>query len=369
MAKKRTPAKPKADPPEKRRARGTGTIFYDARRGAWVGRVPVGRTPAGSTKYVTRSAPTQRELLAAMAAARPPGPETTVGQWCERWLKDIDVRPGSMDSYSKSVRLRIKPALGHVRLCDLTTHQADAAVKKWVRDTSAATAALTLAHLHGCLEAAVRAEAIARNPAKTVRKPRATKKAIDPFAVAELGKVIAAATATPEHRIFAVLASVGCRSGEAMGLDVGDWDAAARTLAITKTQRRAGRGTGPPKSKRSTRTVRVPDAAVPAVAATVKGRTHGPLFPAVTGKRLTHTTLAGRWRRTVRAAGVPYRNPHQMRHAVATALVSAGVPIGDVAKFLGDSVATVVASYLHPSGADPSDTLDALFRTPPDAVR
>ena len=50
-----------------------------------------------------------------------------------------------------------------------------------------------------------------------------------------------------------------------------------------------------------------------------------------------------------------------MRHSCATLLVSNGVPIGDVAKFLGDSVATVVKTYLHPAGSDVSAALSKLL--------
>lgn len=356
---------PKNSTVSKRRARGTGSIFHDARRDVWVGRIPVGRSSGGATKYITRSAQTQKSLLAKLRDAQPPGPETTVAQWCTRWLEQLDVRAGSHDSYAKSVRLHIGPTLGHVRIRDLATHQVEAAVRKWTADTSANTAFLTLAHLHGCLEAAVRVGVLDRNPAKTARKPRRVKKELDPFTVAELGKIIAVGIADPDFGIFALLAAVGCRSGEAMGLDVGDWNPTAKTVAITKTQTRMGRGTGPPKSKHSTRTIRVPASAVPAVVRAVGVRRSGPLFPAVTGKRLTHTTLGGRWQKVTELAGIPYRNPHQMRHAVATALVSNGVPLGDVAAFLGDSVATVVATYLHPSGSDPANTLDTLL----DAVR
>jgi len=54
------------------------------------------------------------------------------------------------------------------------------------------------------------------------------------------------------------------------------------------------------------------------------------------------------------------RNPHQLRHTVATALISAADPIGDGAKYLGDAVEVVVMTDLHPTGKDPSLTLNRL---------
>ena len=43
-------------------------------------------------------------------------------------------------------------------------------------------------------------------------------------------------------------------------------------------------------------------------------------------------------------------------------VLSAGCPIGDVAKYLGDSEQVVVKTYLHPTGRDPAETMDEIFR-------
>jgi hypothetical protein len=49
-----------------------------------------------------------------------------------------------------------------------------------------------------------------------------------------------------------------------------------------------------------------------------------------------------------------------VRRGVERSVISEGVPLGDVAKFLADTVETVVKTYLHSAGTDPSDTLDRL---------
>jgi integrase len=56
------------------------------------------------------------------------------------------------------------------------------------------------------------------------------------------------------------------------------------------------------------------------------------------------------------------RNPHALRHGVATLLVSRGVPLGDVARFLGHTVAQVVRVYVHAAGTNPADTLNDVLR-------
>lgn len=47
--------------------------------------------------------------------------------------------------------------------------------------------------------------------------------------------------------------------------------------------------------------------------------------------------------------------------SVASHLVAAGVPLADVARFLGDTVASIVATYLHAVGTDPAAAIESMF--------
>ena len=68
------------------------------------------------------------------------------------------------------------------------------------------------------------------------------------------------------------------------------------------------------------------------------------------------------------AAGVPYRNPHQLRHSWASNALARGYGIGDVAKYIGDSPATVARVYAHATDADPAAWVDEVV-TPPKTRR
>jgi integrase len=158
------------------------------------------------------------------------------------------------------------------------------------------------------------------------------------------------------------MAAVGCRFGEALALDVTDYDPRTGALSITKTYDRR-HGVRPPKSENGVRTVTVPEEARPAFAQAAGGRRAGPLFAKRDGTRRHHRTLATAWRRLLAELGVRYRNPHQLRHSVATHWIAGGVGVGDVAKHLGDSVETVVRTYVHASGVDPAAAMDRVLRT------
>lgn len=69
-------------------------------------------------------------------------------------------------------------------------------------------------------------------------------------------------------------------------------------------------------------------------------------------------------RRARHGRPAPGRNPHQLRHSWASHALAAGYGIGDVARYLGDSPATVARVYAHPTGADPSAWVDAAVSPP-----
>jgi integrase len=345
-----------------RRARGTGSIFFSKARKVWIGRKTVGKNARGKPIKVEVWGETQAEVVKKLAAAGPPGPETTVGAYAERWLTLIDVRPATFTAYSVSVKNHIVPALGSIRIRDLTTGRIEQFGSKLVKDgdMAATTARGTMDRLRAMLGAAVRDGLISINPAIGTRKPRGAGKRLEPYTPAELARIIAHADHYTAGPVLALLAGVGCRVGEALALDVPDFDPAAGTISITKTYDYI-HGLGEPKSPHSIRTIKVPPPLLPILRAAVGVRTSGPLFESQAGTRQILVSLRKAWHRTCRDLNLEVRKPHQLRHSVATALISAQVPLGDVAKYLGDRVETIVKTYLHPTGVDPSVALGVLL--------
>ncbi len=368
-------AKPKKLKPKRRRARGTGTIYEAVRRGqkVWIGRKVIGQTAAGKTQYKEVWGKSQGEVILRLAEAGPAAKDCTVAAWVARWVETLQVRPRTEANYRDDFDRHILPAIGHLQVAAVTPSQieslATALGKKGLGVNSVRKA---LTHARIAFSAAVRDGIMDRNPVSLARKPKAQAKEIDAFTPAELLQIIDVAGKKLQTYPIALLAGTGCRVGEAIALDVGDFDPAASTIAISKTYHKVY-GSGPPKSKRSVRTIRVPAAVVPILEAAIDGRKTGPMFltapqpqhaagrKAARGRR-SHELIHFAWKGLVASLGLNYRNPHQMRHSVATALISANVPLGDVAAYLGDSVETVVKTYLHPAGTDPSKMLDTLFK-------
>lgn len=326
--------------------RGGGSVFPDHRRGGYVAKVPTGRGADGKLTYTRVRAATQAEAVEKRNAVKPPGPTTTVSEWCAKWLKSLTQKPQTRDEYEVCVRLRIVPALGSVRLTALTPFAVEAAAKTWREQCGAATVRKTLAALSGALQAAHRDDLTPRNAARAARRPAAKKTNIDPFTPAELLAVIAAGTAAEQWRTFAACAATGMRVGEAMALSATAYNPTTGAVTISRTRTRR-HGYGPPKSARGNRTVPVPLAAREAFRLGIPPT--------------TYTTAHDRWRRLLLHLGLRHRNPHQLRHTWASIAIANGAPIADVAKALGDTVQVVVRTYLHPSGADIGEVMNRVF--------
>ena len=81
------------------------------------------------------------------------------------------------------------------------------------------------------------------------------------------------------------------------------------------------------------------------LAAMICARPDGDLFTC------RYTSFLTRFRTAARKAGLPVGRdgftPHQLRHGFASALLADGIAITDVARWLGDEIRTVSATYAH----------------------
>ncbi len=347
--------------PPARGTKGLGSVFPDARRGGWRGKLPVGRA-GGKTLYREFAGATEAEVVRKMREAAPPGPEVTVAEYAARWLKTLDLAASTVEAYTTDVG-RVTDALGALRLAAVTPSEARAALKGWVRPgvgrrqgTSPATANRALAVAQAMFNAAVADRLIPASPFADCPRLRSEPRPMDPFTPAELRAVVAAHALTAPGPLIALLAATGLRVGEACALDVGDYDPAAGKLSVTKTYSQRF-GMGPPKSRHGRRTVTVPGPARPALLAAVGARTAGPLFKPRRGTRYNKNRVRVAFRALCRRLGLRYRNPHQLRHGVGCLMHAAGVSIAEGARYLGHSKQVHLATYVRPLGDDPADVL------------
>jgi integrase len=354
---------PKVPPPKETRGpRGEGSVFFNARRGLYIGKVVVGKYPNGKTRYKEVSDPTHAGAVAKKKLVGPPDPDSvTVSEWAARWLAGLDVRPSTLRGYTRQLDARLLPTLGPARLADLTVSAVKVALLQWAA-AGVPTANRTLQVAATMTQAAVLDGLVARNVFADCPRLKYRPKPLDPFTVAEL-RLLVANRHTTAADVLAFVAGTAVRIGEATALDVTDYNAAAGTVSITKTWT-VDHGTREPKSKHGRRTLTVPESARPAVLRAIDGRTSGVLFRSRSGARFTNSQVFVALERVCEKLGLRPRGPHQIRHGVLTALVNSGAPLGDVAKFAGHSAAQLIRTSLHASNVDPGTVMEGILKGP-----
>jgi integrase len=343
-----------------RRARGTGSIFFHKGRQKWVGRVRVGTKPNGKPLSRECWAKTQAEVVRKMATAAPPGPDTTVHEWAERWLLTLTNREQTAISYRDRL-LHVLPVLGGLRVAAVTSADVEQLAARLLKTHAKSTTAGVLNVCNTMFRAAVRARLIPTNPVADARRPRVPRVRRDVYTPADLARVVAAWEWYAGAGPAALMAATGCRQGEVIGLDVGDFDPAAGTLSISRTYISSLGTVGPPKSENGVRVIRVPALALPVLVAAVGRRKAGVLFPTSSGRRMRPTTVDRGVRCVLRDLGLEVRGSHSLRHSVASALIAAAVPIADVARFLGDSPMTIIRTYVHATNVDVAAAMERLL--------
>jgi integrase len=199
----------------------------------------------------------------------------TFSAWFDQWLEMArgEVRPVTADRYEAAVRLYLAPALGAIRLRDLSPRDIQAAFTKWaasglhrgVGGLARSTLGLLRKILNAALQRALELELIGRNPMTALRKRLPTgaapeAKVIGAEAIAAL---LSRAKGTPYRPAILLAAACGLRRGEACALKWRHVDLATKELRVEEARVPARRGivTGKTKSGRS-RTVRIPEFAL-----------------------------------------------------------------------------------------------------------
>jgi integrase len=237
------------------------------------------------------------------------------------------------------------------------------AVSGWLRD-DVPGATKTKRNYHALVSAtlakAVEDGLIGNNPAAGVKIRQVEPVSADTFLSA--GELAILVGAIPIHYqpLVIFLAGTGCRWGEATALTVGDVDLDARVplLRVTKAWQRTGDGStslGPPKTRAGIRTVSLSPEVVSVIRPLCDGKRQDALvFTNPSGGRVRgsnfHTLV---WQPTLKRlndAGALTKHPrvHDLRHAHASTLVAAGVPLNVVQRRLGhEKITTTVDRYSH----------------------
>ncbi|MFF5296212.1 tyrosine-type recombinase/integrase [Paractinoplanes globisporus] len=223
-----------------------------------------------------------------------------------------------------------------------------------------ATVARKLSGLSSWYDFLVKIRAIELNPVGGADRPFVSRdhSATVGLTPGEVDALLGVARAAgPRHRaVVTLLADLGLRVGELVGLDISDigWERGHRTVRFV------GKG-GKPRR----RVLTVEAAAALDDYLAVRGAHDGPLLVTSTGARIDRHGVFRLIRRLAREAGIPSADqlsPHSLRHAFATTARDEGVPLEDVQDAMGHADPRTTRRYdrdRHNLDRDPAYTIAA----------
>ncbi|MCB1299163.1 MAG: site-specific integrase [Microthrixaceae bacterium] len=280
----------------------------------------------------------------------------------DRWQRGLDTT-STVAGYDASLRLRVVPALGHIKVSKITTGLIDRTIDQWETEHGPSTIKTSIGVLVRVLDVAVRDEVIPSNPAKNrARRAFNHVPALEPgsmraFAIQDMETLNALAAKCAEvHQSYSdhvmLCALLSARGSEISGLEAGDIDWKDRVVKIER-QIYPGRGGLVRKQTkgRKTRFVPILDEIEPVLVRLSAGKKpEDPLLRGPRGGVLTTATVrdATNWDQAVVDLGLPNLTRHGLRHTGATWLADAGVPLHVLQRILGHASIETTKGYLHP---------------------
>jgi integrase len=386
----------------KRRSPGEGSVWpYTTKAGEQ--RYAIGYTltaPDGTRRSVTRrrgphgerwttrkdAAAALRTILTDAGKGEHVDPSRQpVAAYLGEWLAGLRLRPGTIASYRRNLRVHVIPAIGSVPLASLTTARISLLYRELersgradlgneVRGLSPRTVRYCHTILSAALAAAVKERRLPRNPAADAKPPTA-REAKAPemhcWTAGQLATFLSWAAEHSEHfTLWHVLAATGMRRGEALALRWRDVDLGASTISV---RRSAGvirnRGEAPQLVEGDTKSgkPRVVDLDPETVGvlrahrrergamALQLARDDALVFADHEGRPL-YPEGVSRWfradltrcRKALGDETVPAIRLHDLRHTHASLLLSAREPVHVVSRRLGHASPNVtMAVYAH----------------------
>jgi integrase len=283
----------------------------------------------------------------------------------DEWLGAVrgQLRPLSVKKYGQVIRTHvIGRDIGSVPLRALTPGHLNALCAELEREGSGASTRRQVHAVIGrALSDAVRWGKLSRNPAKMADPPALPRSRAQSWTAGELRRFL---THVQDERLFAlwrVAAATGMRRGELAGLTWRAVELDRARLSVTQqlVPTKGGCTFGPPKSRRSERTIALDQVTIEALEAhravqvlerDLAGTAYedGDLvFCDEIGHRIHPQQLTDGFRRLRKAAGILTGSLHILRHTHTTLALTEWVPLHVVAARIGDDPKTVLDTYAH----------------------
>lgn len=359
--------------------------------GKWLLRVFVGRDANGKRQYTSKlfdGKPAQaNEELRKML--REHDTKTlvrrthhTLSEYITEWLKTkAQITEATLHGYKQHLDLYILPALGHLKLHDITPLVLQDAISKLKEKVSPRTIEYAHTVLHQALQKAVKLGFLVRNPTEDTELPPKVRRAFTILSPDQMVKLLESEKGKRLYPLWLMLLSTGLRPGEALATKWSDLE--GDTLFIRRTLVRDTDGSytlaeEQAKTEGSLRSVTLSKALLDALTAHRKAQAaeilkygeryerHDFIFAARFGGFLDANNVRNRWKTALKRAKLPTDvRLYDTRHSHATALLNKGVNLAWVSARLGHSsvkvTEAVYARVLPEAHREMADVMDAVL--------
>lgn len=376
-----------------RRSRGDGGLHWDNNRQRWIATVTVGYDTRGkritrkaSAKTKTEAKDKLKEMVRDLDDGLPIAASGyTVADAVNAWLS-YGLRgrgAGTIGNYICLARTHIIESIGAKSLRQLSAEDVD----KWLSARSEKVSTRTLRLLHSILARSIRhaqaRDKVKRNVALLCDvpsgRPGRPSKALT---LDQATAVMKVAADSPLYAYIVLSLLIGARTEELRALRwrhvdlVGKPDIAPQvppSIAVWRSVR-AG---GDTKTKKSRRTLAIPQRCVAALTALWDRRTCGHanrtececlVFVSLAGTPLDAHNVRRSFRKVATTAGLTAKDwtPRELRHSFVSLLSDDGMPIEQIARLVGHTstavTETVYRQQIRPVMIEGAEAMDRIFR-------
>jgi integrase len=293
-----------------------------------------------------------------------------VARGCRGWpaltRSGTPFRASTLAGYRRELRERVYPEFGDRRLDVVTRGDVLALIGGMQTEgLSPSTVRNVVVPLRSLYRYAADHDWTARNPTRGVAMPGVSGVRRERLATPAEVRALLDALEECDRALWATAAYAGLRRGELQGLRWSDVDLDARLIRVRQAYSQVAASFGPPKTAAGRREVPIAEALAPflaghrersgadaeglvfaraSLAGTVRGNATAPFSDQTVGRR-----AAAAWQR----AGLEPLGMHEARHAFASSLLAAGVPMQVVSKLMGHTTIQVTLDlygHLLPNG-------------------
>jgi integrase len=264
-------------------------------------------------------------------------------------------KPAALRSYELNVRVRVAPALGHLRLREVTTRDVQTMVDGLVRDgASPSTIDTTLNPLRALYRRAVARGDATINPTRGIEKP-AVRSRVRRIASPAEARAMLSVLEPVERPLWATAFYAGLRRGELVGLRWEDVDLASGVIRVRRGWDEL-EGEIEPKSRQGRRNVPIAGVLRDFLVEHKLRGGEGHVFGSIRHVRTRAEAAAKVWG----LHGLPTMTLHDCRHTFASLMIAAGVNAKALSVFMGHAnikITLDLYGHLMPGSEEEAATL------------